>query len=71
VHIEGGQSELSMSWSKVGWNIWRLDGMAVEIIDVIVVPFIIKLNGSVVSWNAILLRKSVRGSCWLLLICLF
>jgi hypothetical protein len=45
--------------------------VAVEIIDIIVVAFIIKLNGSVVSWNAILLRKSVRGSCWLLLICLF
>jgi hypothetical protein len=70
VYIEWRESEFSISRGKVWRNIWRLDCMAMEIIDVIVVAFFIKLYGSIISWNAILLRKSVRG-CRLLLICLF
>ena len=59
-----------MGWGKVGWNIRRLDGMAMKIINVIIVTFIIKLYRSIVSWDAILLRKSI-GSRRLLLIGLF
>jgi hypothetical protein len=44
--------------------------MAMKIINVIIVTFIIKLYRSIVSWDAILLRKSI-GSRRLLLIGLF
>jgi hypothetical protein len=70
VDIKWWEGEFSMGRGKVRGNIWRLEGVAMEVIDVIVVALFIKLNGTIVSWNAILLRKTVRG-CWLLLICLF
>jgi hypothetical protein len=59
-----------MGRGEVRGDIWRLEGVPMEVIDVIVIALFIKLNGTIVSWNAILLRKTVRGS-WLLLICLF
>jgi hypothetical protein len=59
-----------MGRGKVWRDIWRLEGVAMEVIDVIVIALFIELNGTIVSWNAILFRKTVRAS-WLLLICLF